>query len=292
MALRSVGSVRMTPTAASFSDLRVQAGEGSQPYVLTGSGELDYGKTPRFSLKLKGEQVDVDRVAGLGKGENAPKGEKAGLAARVEAMRKVLADVPRPPIPGTVDISLPVVVAGDTTIRDVAFKASPAPGGWSLAQLTAELPGRTRLQASGTVGLDDAFRFQGDLLVASRQPSGFSDWLSGTVAPSVRTLSQAGFTAKATLTPDRQVLRRPEARHRRRPPRRAAQPRRDEGRHGDRRQAVGRARRPRRLPGAVAAPHRQRPDDLERRDLRRRPRRRPGGDGQRLRRPREGGPQL
>ena len=245
--IRATGNLSLTPQTADLTDMRVQAGAGPQPYVLTGKGDLDLGAVPRFTLTLTGEQVDVDALAGgparsngagpetgqagndtalgtegggvAGGGANtrsssasgpasAPRGSAAplDLSTRLEAVRRVLADVPRPTVPGTVSISLPVVTAGDTTIRDVAFKASPIDDGWAVDRFKAELPGRTTFEANGLVALDTGFGFKGDLLVASAQPSGFSDWLSGQIDPSVRALSRAGFSAKAQIGPTRQVF--------------------------------------------------------------------------------------
>ncbi|MBP0614946.1 AsmA family protein [Jiella sp. KSK16Y-1] len=214
--IRASGTIALSSEEASVTDMRVEAGGGAQPYVLTGSGSLAYGAETRFSLTLEGEQIDVDA---LGKGANgrSADGTRAGgepsgtapqqsLARRVEAMRAVLADVPRPTIDGKVTISLPVVTAGDTTIRDVAFVAEPMPAGWKLDSFVAEVPGRTRVEASGDLGLDEGLVFTGNLLVASQQPSGFSDWLSGRVDPAVRSLSRAGFSARTTLTPTRQIF--------------------------------------------------------------------------------------
>ncbi|NDW05761.1 AsmA family protein [Jiella sp. 40Bstr34] len=216
--LRVSGAITLTPEKAAVTDMRVEAGGGPQPYVLTGSGSLDYGDESRFDVALKGEQVNVDALGGNGaaggavpdwslRGAEPPaEAPEQSLARRVEAMRAVLAEVPRPKIDGTVEISLPVVTAGDTTIRDVAVVARPRPAGWRLDSFVAEVPGRTRIEASGDLGIDRALTFEGDLLVASQQPSGFSDWLSGNVDPAVRALPRAGFSARTTLTASRQVF--------------------------------------------------------------------------------------
>lgn len=216
--LRATGVVTLTTETAMVKELRVEAGGGTQPYVLTGTGSLDYGDETRFDVALEGEQVNVDALGGNAgddgpsspaqtSGEEAPaEAPQQGLARRLEAMRAVLSEVPRPSIDGKVEISLPVVTAGDTTIRDVAFVAAPRPAGWRLDSFAAEVPGRTRVEASGDLGIDEGFSFEGDLLVASQQPSGFSDWLSGHVDPAVRALSRAGFSARTTLTANRQIF--------------------------------------------------------------------------------------
>ena len=41
------------------------------------------------------------------------------------AIHAALLDLPKPSIPGLIDVDLPAVVAGDTTIRDVKIEAEP-----------------------------------------------------------------------------------------------------------------------------------------------------------------------
>lgn len=200
--LTLTSALTATPKSVALSEMRVAAGEGEAPYILTGAGTIGLARQPSFTLSLEGEQVDVDKMAADEKRPHAA----VTFEQRLEAAREVFSAVPRPPIPGVFRITLPVVVAGDTTIRDVAFAAAPTATGWSVERFAAELPGRTRMTAAGIVGLEDALTFKGDLLVASRQPSGFADWLTGAVDPAVRALTQAGFSAKVDLSPNAQVF--------------------------------------------------------------------------------------
>ena len=74
---------------------------------------------------------DCDRRAGaLRRGGGRPTRTPAGLTLqdRVAAIRAALLDLPKPSIPGSIDVDLPAVVAGDTTIRDVKMQAEPAAG--------------------------------------------------------------------------------------------------------------------------------------------------------------------
>ncbi|KQT50871.1 hypothetical protein ASG43_06325 [Aureimonas sp. Leaf454] len=193
-----------TPQRLVVSQMRVAAGPRERPYILTGDGRIDLGATPRFELSLEGEQVDVDAVASGG--DHALSGslrQTTSFAERLDAARGIVAAIPRPTLPGTIRLSLPVILSGDTTIRDVSFVATPSAEGWRVADLKAELPGRTRVEASGEIGLEPP-SFSGDLLVASRQPSGFSDWLTGDVDPALRRIANAGLSAKAVLTEETQ----------------------------------------------------------------------------------------
>ena len=135
--------------------------------------------------------------------------DPAGLTLqdRIAAIRAALLDLPKPSIPGSIDVDLPAVVAGDTTIRDVRMQAEPAPDGWQVKTLSASLPGRTTLEASGLLRTGESdFGFAGSLLVAVGQPSGFAAWLSKDVDEAIRRLPAAGFKATVDLTTERQLF--------------------------------------------------------------------------------------
>ncbi|WP_416357856.1 AsmA-like C-terminal region-containing protein [Aureimonas phyllosphaerae] len=194
---RMTARLDVTPTSLRASDLRAEVGDPQQPYVATGSALIDVGSIPRFDLQLDGQAIDVDRIAPPA----APSGEAPGLAARIEALRAALARLPTPRMPGRVRLALPLVTVGDTTIRNVSLAGSPATEGWSLQSLSAELPGRTLVQASGVLRTDDEPGFQGDLLVAARQPAAFLGWAAGVSDPALARLQRAGFSADVELTP-------------------------------------------------------------------------------------------
>ncbi|MDY8109931.1 AsmA family protein [Fulvimarina sp. 2208YS6-2-32] len=208
--LRALGTVAITGDRLRSDVLRVEIGERDAPYVLTGSGEITLQSgAPAFRLVLEGETFDVDTLgAGAPAGGGGSGGNvSASLAARLETLRSVLSDVPKPTIDGTIELALPVVTFGDTTIRALAFRARPRPQGWLLEDLTAELPGRTLVEADGQLRLEPSLGYAGSLLVASRQPSGLSDWLTGTIDPKIRTLERAGLSANVDLTAERQTFR-------------------------------------------------------------------------------------
>ena len=75
---------------------------------------------------------------------------------------------------------MPAVVAGDTTIRDVRLSAEPATGGWAIKSLAATLPGRTTLEVDGMLRTEGDLGFNGSLLLAVAQPSGFAAWVART----------------------------------------------------------------------------------------------------------------
>lgn len=184
-------------------EFRIEQGPSDNPYVVNGNARFDYGATPGFAITANGQQIFLGGGAeakSKERPEQAASGGGSPFSARLAAFKSLLAAVPIPDIPGTVDLNLPAIIAGGTTIHDVAVKAEPAKGGWSISRFTADLPGRTQVEASGKLLARPELRFDGSLLVASRQPSGLAAWLTGSVDESIRRLTGAGFSADVSLT--------------------------------------------------------------------------------------------
>ena len=158
---------------------------------------------PRAGLRRARQRAalraDARRRAGPLRRGGRRRGRAGSLtfADRLAALEAALVDLPRPAIPGRVEVSLPAVVAGDTTIRDVRLSAEPADGGWTLKSFAATLPGRTTLEAGRQA--QDGWRVRLRRLHCcspSRQPSGFAAWLARDVDDAIRRLPAAGFQAR------------------------------------------------------------------------------------------------
>ncbi|MGE3371099.1 MAG: AsmA-like C-terminal region-containing protein [Rhizobiaceae bacterium] len=177
-----------------IDEFRFETGPLDDPYTADGSATFDLGREPRFEILADGAQVRFDQAI-------VDEQDASGLTftQRLAALEAVLVDLPRPTIPGAVEVKLPAVVAGDTTIRDVRISAEPGEGGWKVRSFAASLPGRTTLEGSGVLATDDRLGFRGDLLVAIGQPSGFAAWVSTEVDEAIRRLPSAGFHAKVDL---------------------------------------------------------------------------------------------
>lgn len=208
---RIEGDFAATARAIDISAFRGAFGNPEDPYTVTGSAALFGGAEPGYRLTARGTQVNVPVGA-----DEAETGTAMGLGERLSAVNAVLAGLPWPSVPGTVNLDLPAIVVGDTTMRDVRLIARPEPDGadrrhWRIDRLDAHLPGRTALEADGLLTLPrpgagmDAARFSGDLVIASRQPSGLARWLAGTVDEPIRRLSGTGISAAVSLDAERQV---------------------------------------------------------------------------------------
>ena len=201
---RVKGKFELTNESITVPDYRLESGSLSDPYVVTGHAKLDTGKVPQFDLTAEGQQIDVSRVGN--DGETGKTSREANVSARIrlQAMLAVLADIPIPQVPGQAHLTLPAIVAGDTTLRNVILNVRPNGDGWTVEQAEAELPGRTKVEAKGELKLVDAQSFTGNMLVASTQPSGLATWLSGTIDPALRNVKTAGFSADVNLSPSLQ----------------------------------------------------------------------------------------
>src|SRR5690606_16313385 len=65
-------------------------------------------------------------------------------------------------------------------------------------------PGRTRFEGDGLLATGEGLSFEGHMLLAVKQPSGFAAWLARDVDEAIRRLPAAGFSADVTLTDERQ----------------------------------------------------------------------------------------
>ena len=199
------GAMRLDRRRLDLPGFIVRIGEGDDPYRLEGRAQAFFEGDSRYDLRLRGAQVDADRLAAP---EGSADGEDASAAARLDALAALLRRVPRPSLPGLITLDLPAIVAGDTVVRELRARVRPlADGtGWQVERFRARLPGRTLLETSGRLELprDGApnaagMGFKGRVLLASRQPSGLAAWLSGSVDDAIRRLGTAGLEADVTM---------------------------------------------------------------------------------------------
>ncbi len=199
-ALRINGDFQLTNESIRVPEYRSEIGPPDDPYIVTGEATLDTGKEQKFLLIADGQQIDVSRIGSSGRNGKTDRDPAVSLRQRLEAMMAIAADIPIPQVPGRASLRLPAIVIGDTTVRDVRLDVRPDGAGWIIDNAVALLPGRTQLEANGRLNLRDDRAFRGDIVMASNQPSGFANWLAGSVDPAIRRLKTAGFAATVNLT--------------------------------------------------------------------------------------------
>ena len=195
----ATGRFEASPELVQIPEYRLEIGSPEDPYTVTGTGKINIREDISFAVQADGRQVDIDALEKA----QAPN-DVLTLEKRLGALQDVLKRIPVPTAKGEIDVILPAVVAGDTYIRDIKTLISPTGNGWVVKNFQATFPGNTVLEAQGRLGLQNGFGFSGKILTASRQPSGFADWISGNVDATLRRLKSVGVAADLTIT-NRQV---------------------------------------------------------------------------------------
>lgn len=191
------GRFNATPDGVNVPEYRVEIGDRADPYTITGNGQLNIREEIYFTAIADGRQIDLDRLEG---NPELPLGKGTSLDRRLAVLRDLVDRIPIPLTDGEVEFSLPAIVAGDTVIREITANVRPDLNGWLLQGMRAVLPGNTVIEADGKLGTRSDFGFTGQMLLASRQPTGFANWLSGRTNASLRRLKTAGFGADVTIT--------------------------------------------------------------------------------------------
>jgi len=193
------GDFAATNERLTVKEWRAEVGLSDDPYVVTGQATIDTGPNPDFLLIADGQQINMDQIGG----EEAASGQTAAsipVEQRLAVINALIDRLPPPPLPGRVSLNLPAVVAGDTTLREITLNARPDGDAWLIDGFSANLPGRTTVEARGRLVSGANASFNGTLTVASTQPSGLANWLVGDVDPVIRRLGAAGFSADVSLT--------------------------------------------------------------------------------------------
>lgn len=192
------GDFAATNERLAIKEWRAEIGLSDDPYIVTGQTTIDTGPNPDFLLIADGQQINMDR---LGTGAEQTEGSAAiPIGDRLAVFNALIDRLPPPPLPGRVSLNLPAIVAGDTTLREISLDARPDGEAWLIDRFSANLPGRTIVEARGRLVSGDNASFDGALTVASTQPSGLANWLAGDVDPVIRRLGAAGFSANVNLS--------------------------------------------------------------------------------------------
>ncbi|GHC75335.1 AsmA family protein [Limoniibacter endophyticus] len=195
---RFSGPFMLNANALATEDFRFETGTLDAPYTATGTARLTLDGAPSFEIRSDAAQFQLAQAANEGE-----ETETGVVRQRLRELISALGVLPVPTIPGRIDISLPAVVAGDTTVRDVRFSARPQGADWRIETLQADLPGRARLEASGDLEAGEgSARFAGHMVLAIQQPAGFVEWATGETKPQARRLRATGFEADVSLAGD------------------------------------------------------------------------------------------
>lgn len=197
----SVGRFSLTSGAIAVSDFAwlPQGVAGVQEFV--GEGVVQFGSAAGFDVRLSTRQIDVDRLLGEGPAAPIPLGEAFSRLARLPGGAPVL------PLDGHLELSVPSVLIAGSVVQDFTLSAQHAGGAWLVDQLEAALPGQGRLAASGSLAIEPALEFTGEVALSTDQPGSFANWALGSHGSSaLRSIGHLSIDANAELGPSALLL--------------------------------------------------------------------------------------
>lgn len=196
---RAAGAFALEPAGLTLQEMQISYGATERPLIVEASGQIDFGAKPRFDIALNARQIDLDRT--LAGGEESPFAIETALVSLVELLPRVSP----PPLPGTLRLDAQGVVAGGGLIQAVGIDLETIGNSWKVENFAAMLPGDTRLDISGTLGLSSDTTFRGHARMASQRPTAFAAWWRG-AAGSAGRIGPFSVEADLDLTPGNQRL--------------------------------------------------------------------------------------
>ena len=194
------GEFTATPNGLDLPEYRAALGQRDDPYVIVGSAGIGGSPEPAFNLEMRGQRLETTRLAP----DALPGGTT--MRERFDALERLVDGLPRLPIGGEVDVSLPAIVLPDGVAQDVRLRAKAEDGRWQIENASALLPGRTRVETSGSLEQGDALTYRGDFAIASRQPTGLAAWLGNPIDDALRETDAIGVAGDVVLARDQQAI--------------------------------------------------------------------------------------
>lgn len=156
------------------SDARMSYGPLDRPVKLEGSGSVVIAGEQRFDVDIDTNQIDIDRALG------AATGGKVAVGRAFAPILDSLRALPTFDIPGTIRFDAKGIVVGGSVIQAVGADLVAVPDGWRIETLAALMPGATRVDLEGLLGVRALHaRFQGRGALRSRRPGQFAAWIDG-----------------------------------------------------------------------------------------------------------------
>ena len=174
MPWRASAKVKATPAHALFEQLEYTYGPEERALKLSGTADLQFGKTPRFESVLSARQADLDRALALP--ESASRLPLAALKAFIEPF----ASSYRPQFPVRLGIGVDAVTLASGTLQKVRGDFKLDDDGWDIETLEFRAPGFAQVRLSGRVAAAQSdTSFKGAAQIEASDPKSFLAWLEG-----------------------------------------------------------------------------------------------------------------
>jgi hypothetical protein len=196
---RASGPFSLTTADLTVEEMQISYGAMERPLIVEASGQIFFGETPRFDLVLGARQIDLDRT--LGGGEEGSLAIGSALASLVDLLPRAAP----PPLPGVLRLEAQGVVVGGSVVQAVGADLVTAGDSWVVEDFAALLPGDTRVDLEGTLGLSADAAFTGRARMTSKRPAAFATWWRGSVG-SARAIGEFSVEAGLDVAPGIQRL--------------------------------------------------------------------------------------
>lgn len=171
---RITGKVKSDTRKALFEQLELNYGPEERVMRLTGTAEMNFGKTPDFSGVVSARQVDLDRTLAA-----SDAASRLPLAA-LRGMTESLGGFGSPPMPVSLGIGIDSVTLGGAPLQSVRGDLKFSGNAWSVENFEFRAPGYTQVALAGRIdGTSQSAEFSGPVSLDSSDPRALLAWLEG-----------------------------------------------------------------------------------------------------------------
>ncbi len=174
------GAVKADSRKLDAAKVEFEYGAPGRELRLAGGLGIVFGPKPSADIRIKGRQIDLDRALGRAK-DAAPLAPADALATFAERFAALAA----PPLPLRVTTEIENVSLGGDMMQNLRASIASTPGGWTVENLSARLPGGADVNGSGAllVREGEGPRFTGPVKLDAPNVPSLVHWLAGNTGP-------------------------------------------------------------------------------------------------------------
>ncbi len=171
---RIASKIKADVRGALFEQIELQYGPEERISRLTGTADMNFGRTPNLSGVLSARQIDLDRAMAA-----SDVASRLPLAA-VRGLTESLGDLGRLPMPVSLGIGIDSVTLSGAPLQSVRGDLKFANDAWSIENFEFRAPGYTQVALSGRIdSAEQGGEFSGPVSLDSADPRALLAWLEG-----------------------------------------------------------------------------------------------------------------
>mgnify|MGYP001476244551 CR=1 FL=1 len=162
-------AVTATATGAAFTDIIASFESKGRPQQIAGKAEVTWNGATHLSAELATQWLDLDEILGDGAGK--------GIWQSLHALSGHVAQMIPPEATANIAGRLVQAKLGAATVSDLAMEIAITPESFTLARLTARLPGQSDVELSGELGRDGGAGFSGPVRLRGMSLPRLAGWI-------------------------------------------------------------------------------------------------------------------